>query len=72
MSFRGKLSILMVSVAVALYAAIGGILSPWARAQQPINDSGAQLRIFESDGLRLVFSIFTYRHKFHKNSMIQE
>src|SRR6186713_1610677 len=48
MSFRGKISILMVSVAVALYAAIGGILSPWARAQQPINDSGAQLRIFES------------------------
>ena len=48
MSFRGKLSVLMLSVAVALYAAIGGILSPWARAQQPINDSGAQLRIFES------------------------
>ena len=48
MSFRGKISILMVSVAVALYAAVGGILSPWARAQQPINDSGAQLRIFES------------------------
>lgn len=48
MSFRGKLSVLSISVAVALYAAIGGILSPWARAQQPINDSGAQLRIFES------------------------
>ena len=48
MSFRGKLSILVVSVAVALYAVIGGLLSPWARAQQPINDAGAQIRIFES------------------------
>ena len=48
MSFRGKLSILVVSVSVALYASIGGLLSPWARAQQPINDKGAQLRIFES------------------------
>ncbi len=48
MSFRGKLSILGVSVAIALYAVIGGMLSPWARAQQPINDAGAQIRIFES------------------------
>ena len=48
MSFRGKLSILVVSVAVALYAVVGGMLSPWTRAQQPINDSGAQMRIFES------------------------
>ncbi|MEJ7846826.1 MAG: S41 family peptidase [Pyrinomonadaceae bacterium] len=48
MSFRGKLSILMVSAAIALYAVIGGMLSPWARAQQPINDAGAQIRIFES------------------------
>jgi carboxyl-terminal processing protease len=48
MSFRGKLSILVVSVAVALYAVVGGMLSPWARAQQPINDAGAQIRIFES------------------------
>ena len=48
MSFRGKITILMLSTAIALYAAVGGILSPWARAQQPINDSGAQLRIFES------------------------
>lgn len=48
MSFRGKLSILMVSAAIALYAVIGGMLSPWARAQQPINDAGAQVRIFES------------------------
>ena len=48
MSFRGKISILVLSVAIALYAVIGGMLSPWARAQQPINDSGAQLRIFEA------------------------
>src|SRR5688572_28959898 len=48
MSFRGKISILVLSVAVALYAVVGGMLSPWARAQQPINDSGAQLRIFEA------------------------
>jgi carboxyl-terminal processing protease len=48
MSFRGKLSILAVSVAIALYAVVGGMLSPWARAQQPINDAGAQIRIFES------------------------
>lgn len=48
MSFRGKLSILMISAAIGLYAVIGGILSPWTRAQQPINDSNAQLRIFES------------------------
>ncbi|HMJ07695.1 MAG TPA: PDZ domain-containing protein, partial [Pyrinomonadaceae bacterium] len=48
MSFRGKMSILAVSAAIAMYAAIGGMLSPWARAQQPINDAGAQIRIFES------------------------
>ena len=48
MSFSGKLSILVVSVAIALYAVVGGLLSPWARAQQPINDAGAQIRIFES------------------------
>lgn len=48
MSFRGKLTIMMVSAAVGLYAVIGGVLSPWTRAQQPINDSVAQIRIFES------------------------
>lgn len=48
MSFRGKLSILAVSVLIAIYAGVGGWLSPWARAQQPINDAGAQIRIFES------------------------
>jgi hypothetical protein len=39
MSFRGKISILMVSVAVALYAAIGGILS---RGHAPSNRSTTQ------------------------------
>lgn len=48
MSFRGKISILVISTAVALYAVVGGLLSPWTRAQQPINDAGAQIRIFES------------------------
>ncbi len=48
MSFRGKLSILTISAAIALYAVVGGMLSPWTRAQQPINDAGAQIRIFES------------------------
>lgn len=48
MSFRGKMSIMAISAAIAIYAAIGGVLSPWTRAQQPINDAGAQMRIFES------------------------
>lgn len=48
MSFRGKISVLAVSGAIALYAVVGGLLSPWTRAQQPINDAGAQIRIFES------------------------
>jgi len=48
MSFRGKMSVLAVSAAIAMYAAVGGMLSPWTRAQQPINDAGAQIRIFES------------------------
>ncbi len=38
----------MISAAAGLYAVVGGILSPWTRAQQPINDAGAQIRIFES------------------------
>jgi len=42
------MSILGVSAFIALYAVVGGMLSPWTRAQQPINDSGAQMRIFES------------------------
>ncbi len=49
MSFRGKLFILTISAVIAVYALVGGILSPLAtRAQQPINDAGAQIRIFES------------------------
>lgn len=49
MSFRGKMLILSFSAVVAIYAVIGGVLSPLAtRAQQPINDAGAQIRIFES------------------------
>lgn len=48
MSFRGKISVLLLSGVIAIYAVVGGMLSPWARAQQPINDSTAQMRIFES------------------------
>ena len=48
MTFRGKLSVLVVSGVLAVYAVVGGMLSPWTRAQQPINDSTAQMRIFES------------------------
>ncbi len=48
MSFRGKISILVVSAVIAIYAVVGGILSPLTRAQQPINDAGAQVRIFGS------------------------
>jgi carboxyl-terminal processing protease len=39
---------MLISAAIALYAVVGGMLSPWTRAQQPINDAGAQIRIFES------------------------
>ena len=46
MSFRGKFLIGLISVTIALYAIIGGFLGTFA--QQPINDAGAQLRIFES------------------------
>jgi hypothetical protein len=39
----------MVSVAISLYAVFGGILRNFPSfAQQPINDAGAQIRIFES------------------------
>lgn len=50
MSFRGKIFIVLVSVVIAGYAVLGGFMrnfSP-AFAQQPINDAGAQIRIFES------------------------
>jgi len=50
MSFRGKLILVSISMAIALYAFVGGFLGNFfsINAQQPINDSGAQLRIFES------------------------
>lgn len=50
MSFRGKLILVSISMIIALYAITGGILGNFfsSYAQQPINDSGAQLRIFES------------------------
>jgi carboxyl-terminal processing protease len=49
MTFRGKFLILAISAVIAVYALVGGVLSPLAtRAQQPINDAGAQMRIFES------------------------
>jgi len=52
MSFRGKLWVLVLSGAIAIYAVVGGlpivggILT--TQAQQPINDASAQLRIFDS------------------------
>jgi carboxyl-terminal processing protease len=52
MSFRSKLIIVFASIAVSLYALIGG---SWAKnfvrsisAQQTVNDAGSQMRIFES------------------------
>ena len=46
MSFRGKIVLVSISVAIAMYTIIGGIMGTFA--QQPINDAGAQIRIFES------------------------
>src|SRR5205085_2008712 len=46
MSFRTKFALIIFSSFSALYAVIGGLLS--TRAQQPTNDPGAQLRIFEN------------------------
>src|SRR5919205_2195279 len=46
MSFRTKFSLIVFSAFLALYAVVGGWLS--TRAQQPANDPGAQLRIFEN------------------------
>jgi carboxyl-terminal processing protease len=45
-SFRTKFSLIVFSAFLALYAVVGGWLS--TSAQQPANDPGAQLRIFES------------------------
>ncbi len=46
MSFRGKFLIIMLSAIIAVYAVFGGFLRNFA--QQPINDAGAQMRIFDS------------------------
>lgn len=46
MSFRTKFLLVVASASIALYALVGGWLA--TRAQQPINDPGAQLRIFDS------------------------
>ncbi len=50
MNYRGKFTLAIVSAGIALYAVIGGIAGVWEKtyAQQPINDAGAQIRIFES------------------------
>lgn len=50
MSYRGKFFIVLVSVAISMYAVFGGLLRNFSPtfAQQPINDAGAQIRIFES------------------------
>lgn len=47
MSFRTKFILVITSATLALYAVVGGWL-PRLAAQQPINDPGAQMRIFES------------------------
>jgi carboxyl-terminal processing protease len=46
MSFRSKFLLVVLSASLALYAVVGGWMS--TRAQQPANDPGSQLRIFES------------------------
>jgi carboxyl-terminal processing protease len=46
MSFRNKLILVFVSVGIAFYTIWGGLFSGYA--QQPVNDAGAQIRIFES------------------------
>ncbi|MBK9768331.1 MAG: PDZ domain-containing protein [Chloracidobacterium sp.] len=52
MSFRGKIWVLVLSGAIAIYAVIGGLPLVGSllttQAQQPVNDPGAQLRIVES------------------------
>ncbi len=49
MAYRSKFVIAIVSAAIAFYS-ISGVLFGWSNtsAQQPINDPGAQIRIFES------------------------
>lgn len=46
MSFRTKFALIVCSSVLALYTVVGGWLS--TRAQQPANDPGTQLRIFEN------------------------
>src|SRR5215210_6787658 len=46
MSFRTKFALVVLSASLALYAVVGGLIA--TRAQQPANDPGVQLRIFES------------------------
>lgn len=56
MSYRGKFLIVSLSILIAFYAMSNGIYNGFhqarnyftASAQQPINDPGAQMRIFES------------------------
>src|ERR1700733_3597562 len=54
MNSRFKIGIVLLSTAIAIYAFAGALLSTgfgsWfgVSAQQPINDAGAQMRIFES------------------------
>lgn len=51
MKFRGKFAIAFFSAALAFFAFLGLMISNnWfsSRAQQPINNPGAQIRIFES------------------------
>lgn len=50
MTYRGKFFLAVISAAIAFYA-FSGVLMGWygdISAQQPINDPGAQIRIFES------------------------
>ncbi|NNF00478.1 MAG: PDZ domain-containing protein [Pyrinomonadaceae bacterium] len=49
MTYRGKILVAVLSAAITFYAFFGIVLG-WfsAGAQQPINDPGAQMRIFES------------------------
>lgn len=46
MSFRTKFILILLSATLTLYTVVGGWIS--TRAQQPVNDPNAQLRIFES------------------------
>ena len=46
MSFRTKFAVILASATLAIYTVVGGWIS--TRAQQPVNDPNAQLKIFES------------------------